>query len=62
MPKINYFVDSATSSIPLSLVPEDQAQAWLVAQGAAAQTWAKAQGWTGQLGKALDSVSWTGND
>ena len=53
MPKINYFVDSATSSIPLSLVPEDQAQAWLVAQGAAAQTWAKAQGWTGQLGKAL---------
>ena len=53
MPKINYFADSATSSIPLSLVPEDQAQAWLVAQGAAAQTWAKAQGWTGQLGKAL---------
>ena len=34
-------------------MPEDQAQAWLVAQGAAAQTWAKAQGWTGQLGKAL---------
>ena len=53
MPKISYFADSATSSIPLSLVPEDQAQAWLVAQGAAAQTWAKAQGWTGQLGKAL---------
>ncbi len=53
MPKTNYFADSATSSIPLSLVPEDQAQAWLVAQGAAAQTWAKAQGWTGQLGKAL---------
>ena len=53
MPKINYFADSATSSIPLSLVPEDQAQAWLVAQGAAAQTWAKAQGWAGQLGKAL---------
>jgi leucyl aminopeptidase len=53
MPKISYFADSATSSIPLSLVSEDQAQAWLVAQGAAAQTWAKAQGWTGQLGKAL---------
>ena len=53
MPKTNYFADSATSSIPLSLVPEDQAQAWLVAQGSAAQTWAKAQGWTGQLGKAL---------
>ena len=53
MPKISYFADSATSSIPLSLVPEDQAQAWLVAQGSAAQTWAKAQGWTGQLGKAL---------
>ena len=53
MPKISYFADSATSSIPLSLVPADQAQAWLVAQGAAAQTWAKAQGWTGQLGKAL---------
>ena len=53
MPKISYFADSATSSIPLSLVPEDQAQAWLVAQGAAAQTWAKAQGWAGQLGKAL---------
>ena len=34
-------------------MPEDQAQAWLVAQGSAAQTWAKAQGWTGQLGKAL---------
>ena len=49
----SYFANTAASSIPLSLVPKNQAQAWLVAQGAAAQTWAKAQGWAGQLGKAL---------